>query len=125
MRKTMIAALLALLASGCMIGPDYLRPQVETPPAWRLSEQTANDLANTAWWKQFDDPVLDDLVSTALHNNHDLLIATARIEEFAGRYGIVSCRTLPASRRRLRGEPAAQHTFRRQQSPPPTTATRR
>jgi multidrug efflux system outer membrane protein len=117
MRKTLIAALLALLASGCMIGPDYLRPQVETPPAWRLSEQAANDLANTAWWKQFDDPVLDDLVSTALHNNHDLLIATARIEEFAGRYGIVRAELFPqvgagyeASRQRQ------QRLIRRQQS---------
>jgi multidrug efflux system outer membrane protein len=95
MHKSLIAALLALLASGCMIGPDYLRPQVETPPAWRLDAQTANELANSAWWKQFDDPVLDDLVSTALHNNHDLLIATARIEEFAGRYGIVRAELFP------------------------------
>jgi multidrug efflux system outer membrane protein len=94
-KQTLIAALLALLASGCMIGPDYLRPQVETPPAWRLSEQAANDLANTTWWKQFDDPVLDDLVSSALHNNHDLLIATARVEEFAGRYGIVRAELFP------------------------------
>ncbi len=95
MRKPLIAALLALLVSGCMIGPDYLRPPVETPPAWRLSDQHASELANTAWWKQFDDPVLDDLVSTALRNNHDLLIATARIEEFAGRYGIVRAELFP------------------------------
>ncbi|WP_313954013.1 efflux transporter outer membrane subunit [Accumulibacter sp.] len=95
MRKSLLAALLALLASGCMIGPDYLRPQVETPPAWRLTEQTANDLANTPWWKQFDDPVLDELVTTALRNNHDLLIASARIEEFAGRYGIVRAELFP------------------------------
>ncbi|MBN8515331.1 efflux transporter outer membrane subunit [Accumulibacter sp.] len=95
MRKSLLAALLALLASGCMIGPDYLRPQVETPPAWRLSDTAANDLANTAWWKQFDDPVLDDLVNTALRNNHDLLIATARIDEFAGRYGIVRAELFP------------------------------
>ena len=95
MRRSLIAALLALLASGCMIGPDYLRPQVETPAAWRLSEQAANDLANTAWWKEFDDPVLDDLVSTALQNNHDLLIATARIEAFTGRYGIVRAELFP------------------------------
>ena len=86
MRKSLLAALLALLASGCMIGPDYLRPQVETPPAWRLSDTAANDLANTAWWKQFDDPVLDDLVSTALRENHDLMIATARIEDLTARY---------------------------------------
>ncbi|MBE2260799.1 MAG: efflux transporter outer membrane subunit [Candidatus Accumulibacter sp.] len=95
MRKPLTAVLLAVLAGGCMVGPDYVRPQVDTPPAWRLNEQDANDLANTAWWKQFDDPVLDDLVSTALHQNHDLLIATARIEEFAGRYGIVRAELFP------------------------------
>ena len=95
MRKSVIAALLALLASGCMVGPDYVRPQVETPPAWRLSEQVANDLANTAWWQQFDDPVLDDLVRTALRENHDLMIAAARIEEFAGNYGLVRAGLFP------------------------------
>jgi multidrug efflux system outer membrane protein len=95
MRKSLIAALLALLAGGCMVGPDYLRPQVETPPAWRLSDEAANDLANTAWWQQFDDPVLDDLVSTALRENHDLMIAAARIEEFAGNYGFVRAGLFP------------------------------
>lgn len=95
MRKSLIAALMALLASGCMIGPDYVRPQVDTPPAWRLSEQAVNDHANTAWWEQFDDPVLNDLVTTALRENRDLLIATARIEEFAGRYGIVRAELFP------------------------------
>ena len=95
MRKSLIAALLALLASGCMVGPDYLRPQVETPPAWRLSDEAANDLANTTWWQQFDDPVLDDLVSTALRENHDLMIAAARIEEFAGNYGFVRAGLFP------------------------------
>ena len=95
MRKSLIAALLALLASGCMVGPDYLRPQVETPPAWRLSDEAANDLANTTWWQQFDDPVLDDLVSTALRENHDLMIAAARIEQVAGNYGYVRAGLFP------------------------------
>ncbi|MBL8394481.1 MAG: efflux transporter outer membrane subunit [Candidatus Accumulibacter sp.] len=95
MRKPIAIALLSLLASGCMIGPDYVRPQVETPTAWRLSEQDARDLANTAWWEQFGDPVLNDLVSTALHANKDLMIATARVEEFAGNYGIVRAALFP------------------------------
>ena len=41
MRKPLSAALLALLLGGCMMGPDYFRPAVETPPAWRLTEQSA------------------------------------------------------------------------------------
>ena len=95
MRKPLLVSLLALLVSGCMIGPDYFRPAVDTPPAWRLSEQNAKDLANTAWWEQFGDPVLNELVATALRENKDLMIAAARIEEFAGNYGIVRSGLFP------------------------------
>ncbi len=95
MRKPLLVSLLALLVSGCMMGPDYLRPAVETPPAWRLTEQNAKDLANTAWWEQFGDPVLNDLVTTALRENKDLMIAAARVEEFAGNYGIVRSGLFP------------------------------
>lgn len=95
MRKPFVVTALALLVSGCMIGPDYFRPAVETPPAWRLSEQNAKDLANTTWWEQFGDPVLNDLVATALRENKDLKIAAARVEEFAGNYGIVRSGLFP------------------------------
>jgi len=95
MRKPLLVTLLALLASGCMVGPDYVRPPVDTPTAWRLSEQDARDLANTAWWEQFGDPVLNDLVTTALRENKDLMIAAARVEEFAGNYGFVRSGLFP------------------------------
>ncbi len=95
MRKPLLVTLLALLVNGCMVGPDYVRPSVETPTAWRLSEQDARDLANSAWWEQFGDPVLNDLVSTALRENKDLLIAAARVDEFAGNYGIVRSGLFP------------------------------
>jgi multidrug efflux system outer membrane protein len=95
MRKPLLAALLALLVGGCMVGPDYVRPTIDTPTAWRLSDQDARDLANTAWWEQFGDPVLNELVSAALLANKDLLIASARIEEFAGQYGFVRSALFP------------------------------
>ena len=95
MRKPLLVTLLALLASGCMVGPDYVRPPVDTPTAWRLSEQDARDLANTVWWEQLGDPVLNDLVATALHENKDLMIAAARVEEFAGNYGFVRSGLFP------------------------------
>ena len=78
-----------------MVGPDYQRPTIDVPAAWRLDEQEAQELANTAWWQQFNDPVLDDLIETALKENKDLLIAAARIEEYAGRYGIVRADLFP------------------------------
>ena len=95
MRKPIAAALFALLAGGCMVGPDYVRPPVDAPSAWRLEEKDARDLANTAWWPQFGDPVLDALVDEALRANKDLLIASARVDEYAGRYGLTRAQLFP------------------------------
>jgi len=95
MRKVIVLTLFALTMAGCMVGPDYKRPVVETPQNWRVAEQDARELANTSWWEQLNDPVLNDLIGTALKENKDLLIATARIEEFAGRYGFVRADLYP------------------------------
>ena len=95
MRKLATVSLVALLLSGCMIGPDYFRPVVDAPPAWRLSDQDAKDLANSSWWEQFGDPVLNGLIATALRENKDLLVASARIDEYAGRYGITRSQLFP------------------------------
>ena len=77
------AAGIAVLA-GCMVGPNYVRPTVDTPPAWRIDYPKAADVANLEWWKQFGDPVLDQLVETALRDNRDLRIAAARVDQFIG-----------------------------------------
>jgi multidrug efflux system outer membrane protein len=76
-----------LLLAGCAIGPDYRRPETVSPPAWHVDIKEAQDTANTAWWEQLDDPVLNELIGTALKENYDLRVATARVEEFYGLYG--------------------------------------
>lgn len=86
---------LLIVLGGCTVGPDYQRPMVDVPAGWRVNEQEAQELANSEWWRQFNDPVLNDLIATALRENKDLLIAAARIEEFAGRYGIVRADLFP------------------------------
>ena len=87
MLKRILSCGFLLILTGCMtVGPDYQRPGIDTPTSWRFEEKEVRDLANTAWWEQFNDPVLNELVATALQENKDLLIATARIEEFFGRY---------------------------------------
>jgi len=87
MRKIVLPALLLLFLNGCWsVGPDYVRPEVQTPESWRFAEKEVRDLANTAWWEQFNDPVLKALVSEGLAQNRDVRIATARVEEFFGRY---------------------------------------
>lgn len=86
MRRMLIVCTIVIWVVGCMVGPDYKRPSIDTPANWRFEDKEARDLANTAWWEQFNDPVLNGLVATALKENKDLLIATARVEEFFGRY---------------------------------------
>jgi len=70
------------LVSGCTVGPDYLKPQVEVPSAYRF-QLPADALQQPAWWNAYGDPHLDALVQEALTNNHDLRIASARVDEFA------------------------------------------
>ncbi len=84
MRIGIFAALLAAGLAGCTVGPNYLRPEVEPPGAWRIDYPKAADVANIKWWEQFGDPVLNGLVETALRDNRDLRIAAARVDQFIG-----------------------------------------
>ncbi len=83
MRYLVTIAALAVTLAGCTLGPDYVRPEIQAPEGWRIEEQPARDVANTEWWRQFGDPVLDELIATALRENKDLRIATRRVEQFA------------------------------------------
>ena len=85
MKKAIILLAVVLLA-GCAVGPDYKRPAVDIPQSFRFEDKEAKDLANTAWWQQFNDPVLNELIQIALQENKDVKIAVARIEQFVGQY---------------------------------------
>ena len=90
----LLVSLLAL--AGCApVGPDYQRPAIDAPKSFRFEDKAAADVANTAWWEQFQDPVLNDLIKTALAENKDVKIAAARIEEFLGRYGTTRSQLYP------------------------------
>ena len=94
-RNCALALLLAVPLSACMVGPDYRRPEVEVPAAWRLGATEASRISNIAWWDQFQDPVLSDLVRTALANNKDLEIATANVDQAFAQYGIARSAQFP------------------------------
>lgn len=72
------------LVAGCTVGPDYIRPNVDVPAAYRFEDKEVRDTANTEWWKQFQDPVLDALIIEALSNNKNIRIAAANVEKAAG-----------------------------------------
>jgi multidrug efflux system outer membrane protein len=94
MSKIVILLVLAA-ASGCMVGPNYKRPAVEAPQTWRFEDAEARGAANTAWWQQFNDPVLDELIRTALRENKDVKIAAARVQQFLGQYGTTRAAFFP------------------------------
>ncbi len=94
-RTPLLAVTLAAALSGCTIGPDYLRPLFETPASWRVDYPQAAALANLRWWEQFQDPVLNTLVETALRQNQDILIAAARVEQFLGQLSTTRSQFFP------------------------------
>ncbi|MDA8106414.1 MAG: efflux transporter outer membrane subunit [Nitrospiraceae bacterium] len=95
MCRGFLLSLCTVVLCGCMMGPNYQRPSVDTPQTWRFEDKEAKDLANTAWWEQVGDPVLNDLIQTALRENKDVKIAAARVEQFAGLYGTTRAALFP------------------------------
>jgi outer membrane protein TolC len=86
---------LGVALTGCAVGPTYQRPDVPVPAQWQVNIQQANDFANTTWWDQFGDPELNRLIQIALEQNKDLQIATARVQEYLGRYGVTRAAQFP------------------------------
>jgi len=83
MRKTQILVTLAVAAalSGCAVGPNYVRPKTPVAAQFAGAEPDvySGQQSQVEFWKQFDDPTLDQLVSDALSANYDLRIAVGRL----------------------------------------------
>ncbi|MGO8836911.1 MAG: efflux transporter outer membrane subunit [Limisphaerales bacterium] len=78
-----LLAVVLVLVGGCAVGPNYKRPAVNTPENFRFAEsQGTNSLGDLPWWEVFKDPMLQQLVRTALTNNYDLKQAVARVEQY-------------------------------------------
>jgi multidrug efflux system outer membrane protein len=65
--------------TGCAANPDYQRPAVELPAAWKVSAPAA--VQDGRWWTIYGDTILDALVEESLAKNADLAVAVARVDE--------------------------------------------
>jgi multidrug efflux system outer membrane protein len=93
---------LGLLLTGCAVGPDYSRPAIATPevyhgtstnpPAAAVSTQLLGD---QKWWDLFQDPVLQQLIRTALQQNYDARIAATRVLQAQAQLGITRADQFP------------------------------
>ena len=75
-----------LLLASCTVGPNYSKPQVETPPAYKQSgdwlvAQPKDDVPKGKWWEIYDDPVLNALEEQVQVSNQSLIAAEARYRQ--------------------------------------------
>lgn len=86
--RSAIAGLIALVLAlaGCAAGPDYVRPAVELPPAykepgpWKIAEPQRAD-SRSPWWEPFGDPQLNRLIEQANGANQTLAQAEAQYRQ--------------------------------------------
>jgi multidrug efflux system outer membrane protein len=79
-RLAVVAGLIYL--TGCALGPNYKRPPVASPPAFRGdTAPTSVSFADLSWWDVYRDSTLQALIREAFTNNYDLREAMARVEQ--------------------------------------------
>jgi multidrug efflux system outer membrane protein len=97
-----LALPLSLALTGCKVGPNYKRPVVVTPDAYRGA--TAPDISTTntgtplgaeKYTDVFTDPVLQSLIAEALKNNYDVKIAADRVLEQQAELGVTKAAQYP------------------------------
>jgi multidrug efflux system outer membrane protein len=91
------AVTILAVGAGCAVGPDYRRPDVTAPTAFRgeAAPSEAASLGDLPWWEVFDDPALQGLVREALTRNYDLRTAVARVEQARALAGVARAEFFP------------------------------
>ena len=124
-RSSLVAfALVAALASGCAVGPNYSRPEMPAPPQYRFVEgpAEAETIADVPWWSITKDPQLQALLREAIAHNLDLRVATARVAEARAQYGIARSFLFPEVN--VAGGYSAQQVSRLSEPPQGTAAAK-
>src|ERR1700757_606149 len=85
---TLMGAVLTLV--GCTIGPHYKKPVLKVNDTWNVTSPqiSTQPVADSAWWKTFNDPTLERLIQLAYSQNLTLQVAGLRIMEARAALGI-------------------------------------
>jgi multidrug efflux system outer membrane protein len=100
--KLLSLVLLAMFCWGCAVGPNYQRPKVTVPEAYRGLPQAESakhgtiSFGDQKWFEAFQDETLQSLIRTALQQNYDVRIAAARILEARAQLGISRADQFPS-----------------------------
>lgn len=116
--------LIALVLTGCAVGPDYQRPDVTLPSTYPQAEQAkaGQGTVTAEWWKLYNDPVLNGLIDATLKNNVDLRKAMARIDEAEAVFAEANTGLFPEFDINAASTKARSSTLTAQQLPPGTPA---
>jgi multidrug efflux system outer membrane protein len=97
--RACISLILGLLLAGCLVGPDYKRSAVEAPAVYRGDSQSplasSQPLGDEKWWEVFQDPVLQQLIRTAIEQNYDIRIAASRVLQAQAQLGVTRANQFP------------------------------
>lgn len=89
-----------LLVSGCAaVGPNYLAPELSVPENWASDAPEGVQIGESElldWWTRFNDPVLSNLVESAVNGNLDLRVALSRIDEARAQLGVARGARVPS-----------------------------
>lgn len=95
--KIIPLSLITVFLSGCLLGKDYTRPELDMPPEFPGQAATMDKAAeDISWWALFNDEKLNALIERGLKNNLDLLIAADRVEQAKGALGFTNSDLFPA-----------------------------
>lgn len=101
--RTLVLSLGFLMFSGCsMVGPDFKKPEADVAETWSNTEKSeivGDDSDHREWWKNFDDPVLNELIQTAYKQSLGLQIAGLRVYEARAILGVATGSLYPQSQR--------------------------
>lgn len=87
--------LFLIVLQSCTLAPPYYRITDPIPETWRIEADESSTVANLEFWRELEDPILNDLIVEALDNNKDLKTAIARVYEFYAIYGEARSYLLP------------------------------
>ena len=100
-RKAMLwGPVVALLASGCTVGPNYNRPSAPVPAKWDVQEpwreaEPKDGIPKTTWWTVFHDEELNGLENDLLVSNQSLKVSMATFEQARATAAITNATIFP------------------------------
>ncbi len=100
-RVLLLSSMIVSMLIGCTVGPDYVKPEIESPNAWAgrleggLTSSDLDPAVLSEWWKTFNDPLLNQLIDKAITANLDLRTAQSQLRQARAQRAITGANQSP------------------------------